>query len=501
MNIFKTGLLLAVAAVGLSGCSYLQAPDEATLGGPRINDNVFLLRNNGVNEPHNVTPSVIPRACRPGPHDSIYGHPPSILATNGARTIAGTVDLDAVAGSDTPNYSEDDIEEFAYALHDDKLNTCVDAMRQLIDQRFARFEHVLNGSLSTSNFLVDATITGLATSIPLVAPGTKSVLGAIAAGLSGTRKNFDEDVLYSYSIQMILQQMRADRAAVSAVIEAHLTGATKGYRNMYQAEADLFEYSQAGSWDHAMASLQTNTAASAAACLARLRNQKLEKPTDTHADGQPETSTTTDPCNSAPVKPGGTASDATDVANGFTLAFDKDANEVKTNAADIAKAADLLKKGAVTQITIAGTTTSFGGDVKNKPFAIARAADVKNKLVAAGADATKITVVDKPDPKDLKSQKGARITFTPAPTVTASETTHPDQPDAVTHALIVSGSLEKGTKWDTTGDTVIMITQAPDKDGNLKYVTLELGTAVDETKAVPGTAADLITNTITKRHP
>jgi len=260
-------------------------------------------RNAGVAEPHGVVRAIIPRPCRPGPFDPELIPPkkngdsdPLPLTPHSHVSAAEPLDGSA------PDYTADAFEEYAYALSNDKpkLNTCVDAMKQLIDMRWADFEHAINGSLSTSNFLVDAAVTGLTTSIPLVAPGTKSVLAAISAGLLGTRKNFDEDILYSYSIKTILQQMRTDRAAQGAVIEGHLDGRSTPYRNMYQAESDLFEYAMAGSWDHAMASLTTNIAAQTAACQARLRDQKMSQPTDTLPDGQTPTSTATDPCNAPP---------------------------------------------------------------------------------------------------------------------------------------------------------------------------------------------------------
>jgi hypothetical protein len=247
-------------------------------GGPWINGNVFMGRNGGRPDSREDTPAVIPLACRPSDQQS-----------------SGTYDSDKKK-ADTEEHNLKIEQEFI-DLDEAGVKKCVDAMKLLIDMRWARFEHVLNGSLSTTNFLADAAVTGLSASIPLVAPGTRSVLGAITSGITGTRKNWDEDILYSYSIQSILQQMRKDRALKADEIERHLIGVARPYRNMSDAAVDLFEYDQAGSWEHAMASLQTNLAAQTAACQARLRDQKLEKTTDTHPDGQTPTSTATDPCN------------------------------------------------------------------------------------------------------------------------------------------------------------------------------------------------------------
>jgi len=292
-----------LACVGCYGCADLNFHPirnlrDAVRGEPRINDNVFMLRNGGEEDDYTDIPAVIPLACLP-PHwserDAQY-----------AAQIAHAGSKDAQPIENQRNF---EIEGHISEMQPVDIKNCTYAMKLLIDTRWAHFEHVLNASLSTSNFALDAAVTGLTTAIPLVGSGTKDILGAIAAGISGTRKNFNEDILYSYSIQAIMQQMRTDRAQVASRIETRLTSGSK-YSTMYEASIDLFEYDQAGSWDHAMSSLQINIAATTAACQTRLRNQQMAGAVDpkklTKAEANaaaPVASTPTEPCGPASKPP------------------------------------------------------------------------------------------------------------------------------------------------------------------------------------------------------
>jgi hypothetical protein len=172
-------------------------------------------------------------------------------------------------------------------------------MHQLIDVRWHRFEHEINATLSTSNFVADVSVLGLTTAATLASVDSAKILSAIAAGITGTRKSWNEDILYSYSIQTILQQMRTDRALVDSQIQTRLAGG-KAYDNIYEAANDLFNYDTAGSWEHAMSSLQINIAATTAACQARLRTQEMAVAID-NKNTAAAVSTATEPCGSMPT--------------------------------------------------------------------------------------------------------------------------------------------------------------------------------------------------------
>lgn len=151
-----------------------------------------------------------------------------------------------------------------------QITQCVYAMLQLIDVKWVHFEDQLIASSSTSNFAADTTLLGLGAAGSFVTGGATQILHAVSAGVTGLRSSFNEDILYSQTITAILLQMEADRAAQRSIIMAKLTGQpttgsnlnTMPYTNMYQAANDLFQYARAGSWSHALLSIQKSAAIS-----------------------------------------------------------------------------------------------------------------------------------------------------------------------------------------------------------------------------------------------
>jgi hypothetical protein len=182
-----------------------------------------------------------------------------------------------------------------------QIRLCVYAMHTLIDVRWHHFEHEISATLSTSNFVADVSVLGLTTAATLASVDSAKILAAIAAGITGARKSWDEDILYSYSLQTILLQMRTDRALVDSQIQARLAPGGKPYDNIYEATNDLYNYDIAGSWEHAMSSLQTSIAATTAACQARLRNQQRASAIGSNKSDVAATSTPTQPCGPAPT--------------------------------------------------------------------------------------------------------------------------------------------------------------------------------------------------------
>ena len=275
MKSIRTVLFILLACAGGYGCTGLQRfmhGDPIVSGAPEINDNVFLLRHHGEDEvSYTDTGKAVPYPCLPFMYN------------------------------DSSDKKGDVQEPTTKTLKDkDQIRLCVDAMHGLIDARWHRFEHELSAALSTSNFAADVSVLGLTTAATLASVDSAKILSAIAAGVTGTRKSWDEDVLYSYSIQQILLQMRTDRALADAQIQARLARGGKPYDNIYEATNDLYNYDIAGSWEHAMSSLQLNVAATTAACQARLRNQQMASAAGANAF-VPIASTATDPCSSVGV--------------------------------------------------------------------------------------------------------------------------------------------------------------------------------------------------------
>jgi len=293
------GIFVALlACIGCYGCAgqdsfrrFLHG-DPVVSGAPEINDNVFLFRNSGEDEEsYTDTGKVVPAPCRRFMKD------PAPAASH-SDTMSLAADMTGTTTQDRSKMPDPTKPELGDEPNQIKL--CVYAMHGLIDVRWHRFEHEVSATLSTSNFVADVTVLGVTTAATLASVDSAKILSAIAAGITGTRKSWDEDILYSYSIQQILQQMRTDRALVDSQIQARYAPGGKPYDNIYEAANDLFNYDVAGSWEHAMSSLQLNVAATTAACQARLRNQQMASAAGSPTIA-PTASTATDPCNSIGV--------------------------------------------------------------------------------------------------------------------------------------------------------------------------------------------------------
>jgi hypothetical protein len=299
-----------LACVGCYGCAGVQRflhGDPVVSGAPEINDNVFLLRNNGDDEEtYTDTGKVVPAPCKSFMRDPAP-------ASSDSDAMSQATDMTGAKAQGGPPQNKDIANVPASDARDPKANTspklggepnqirlCVYAMHNLIDVRWHRFEHEVSATLSTSNFLADVSVLGLTTASTLASVDSAKILSAIAAGVTGARKSWDEDILYSYSIQEILQQMRTDRALADTQIQARLAPTGRPYDNIDEAANDLFNYDVAGSWEHAMSSLQLSVAATTAACQARLRNQQMASAAGTPTIA-PLASTATDPCNSIAV--------------------------------------------------------------------------------------------------------------------------------------------------------------------------------------------------------
>jgi hypothetical protein len=144
----------------------------------------------------------------------------------------------------------------------DDIDKCVYAMLQLIDVKWSHFEDQLLGSSSNANLAADVGLLGLNAAGTLISGGATQILHAASAGVTGLRTAVNQDLLYSSTITTILLQMQADRTAVRKQITGRLDNAGHAYTNMYDAANDLFSYARAGSWTHALLSIQQSAATS-----------------------------------------------------------------------------------------------------------------------------------------------------------------------------------------------------------------------------------------------
>ena len=114
----------------------------------------------------------------------------------------------------------------------------------------------------------------------LIGGATSQVLNAANSALAGAQGKINSDVLYSHSINIILQQMKSDRAAQAIVIETKVQNSA--YKNMYDAAIDLYKYARAGSWTEAIVSLEASAGNQAKNCT----DQENKKPNRSYAQPQ-----------------------------------------------------------------------------------------------------------------------------------------------------------------------------------------------------------------------
>jgi len=155
-------------------------------------------------------------------------------------------------------------------------NSCIYAMMSIIDHAYYEYRKDLHRTVDVGHATADIIGIGLGSAGALV-PGatTKSILAAISAGVAGARGKIDADILYSNSITLIITQMDADRADWKSRIIAQMSDNTKSTYTMYQAATDLLAYYEAGTWDHALVSLDTHAGANLSNCQAAVKSAQI----------------------------------------------------------------------------------------------------------------------------------------------------------------------------------------------------------------------------------
>ena len=249
---------LLATAVLLPGCSGLQ---NAFNGGPRISDQVWLQ--------HEAPPAA------------------SSSSTSVTSSDFTPYECTSLPSSDTPQPAYNGTPQTASSSTKlgptaKQLNQCVDAMTLLINVRWYHFAADLTAVTSGTNFLLDVAGIGLGGAGSFAGRSASQILNAISGGLSGTKAAINEDLLYKNSITLIVHQMIADRStAYEIILNKEAAGwnnpdATNAYHSLDEVAKDLYDYTVAGTWSHALASLQTSSAANANACQKHLKAKKMQ---------------------------------------------------------------------------------------------------------------------------------------------------------------------------------------------------------------------------------
>jgi len=233
---------------------------------------------------------------------------------------------------------------YAYPSVQSSRDLCVNELLGMIDISYHLYRRALIDGVNGGNLVADMLTLGFGTATALV-PGatTKAIFGGVIAGINGTKSDVNADVLYNSSIVVITNQMDSDRAAALDTILTRMksppppgannlpvpstisltttidvgqsgtgTPQTKSTTTkttpdppktytIADASLDLIVYYEAGSFTHALQSLQAKTGKTAKDCKQQVTNNKT---------GTTNTSTTvTDTTTTKPTRSRGHPND------------------------------------------------------------------------------------------------------------------------------------------------------------------------------------------------
>jgi hypothetical protein len=154
-------------------------------------------------------------------------------ATNYYRTVFLKVRNDTNAAKEWGNQQE-------------VRNQMIDELSALIDQDFFRFGFNLDVTKNTKDLVAALSVLGLTTASAVVGGAqTKTILSAIAAGVTGTSLAFDKTLFKDLTLQAIRHQMEALRATKKKVIIANRSKSIENY-SLDMALGDIVDYYYCG---------------------------------------------------------------------------------------------------------------------------------------------------------------------------------------------------------------------------------------------------------------
>jgi peptidoglycan hydrolase-like protein with peptidoglycan-binding domain len=139
--------------------------------------------------------------------------------------------------------------------------TCFWTFKSAIDSSYQHYKTNLVHAADSGNLTGDILALGLTTagSITPGAAGAR-LFSALATGVLGVKSFVNEDVFFKQTITIITGEMDSDRADVFAKIEPHVQATPYDRSQMID---DLLAYYEAGTFQHALTSLQTKSGQSA----------------------------------------------------------------------------------------------------------------------------------------------------------------------------------------------------------------------------------------------
>ncbi|MFS8146451.1 hypothetical protein [Rhizobium sp. BR 249] len=140
-------------------------------------------------------------------------------------------------------------------------NNYIAARMYAMDVAYTEYENALTTERQTVGFVGSSANIALNTAATLVTPtSTKTAISAVAAGLSGTRAAYNDDVLLKNSVDLLQTQMRANRANVAATIFRRMSHDDSVYP-LAMALSDLEDYYRAGTMTGGIIKAQSTVSA------------------------------------------------------------------------------------------------------------------------------------------------------------------------------------------------------------------------------------------------
>jgi hypothetical protein len=176
------------------------------------------------------------------------------VSNNGKTTCA----------SEDPKYYKNAYKhETTCPLKKEVRNRIISEQMGLIDDEYRDNVENLENSVDYKNFAVHITSLGLSTAATLTGTASvKAIIAAIDTGLKGTNTNFDSDVLHNKALNIIKNQMIKDRKNSEISLKAKMIDDKCEY-SLEEATVDLSNYRNAGTFDSALTSLESEVGGAA----------------------------------------------------------------------------------------------------------------------------------------------------------------------------------------------------------------------------------------------
>lgn len=140
-----------------------------------------------------------------------------------------------------------------------------------IDMQYGVFRRKLNFQRKGFGLGLNLAAIGFSGAVPLVADGTKNVLGALASGAGSTRTSIDKELYFDQALPAIFAAMDAERAKAKATLLENMQKSASDY-SMSQAFIDLFAYQAAPTFERAIDKLTAAANADLKAADTKLEN-------------------------------------------------------------------------------------------------------------------------------------------------------------------------------------------------------------------------------------